>query len=72
VYDRALAATAWSAHGYSPADPETALLPPSPTGKTLRTYQPPAAALRTVHAQQVAEAVEVQHAVQQVVLGLKN
>lgn len=36
------------------------------------TNEPPAAALGAVHSQEVAVAVEVQHAVQEVILGLKD
>jgi hypothetical protein len=38
----------------------------------LLTYQLPAASLGAIHAQQVAIAVEVQHSVQEVVLGLEH
>lgn len=41
-------------------------------GRAQLTYQPPAATLRAVHAQEVPVAVKVQHAVQQMVLGLKD
>lgn len=46
--------------------------PPPLAQLPLLTYQCPAAALRAIHAQQVAIAIEVQHAVQQVVLGLEH